>query len=177
MSFRIYKKLQDVLQYDPIIESLQAFPIATGASTDHFEESLTAIYNLKTIKTPRLIYYYDLGLTEEQIIYLKTSGLVEYRMFNFTDYPPHVQCLKTYAFKSLVWADMLLTHDVFLWIDASGRFMECFDTVEHIDPTISLLKQNGVVVFHPSPSSIAGVTHPQMYDYLPLDKAQITQRK
>ena len=156
---------------------LHDFPIATGASSNHFKESLTALYNLKTRKSPRKIYYYDLGLNQSEINYLKTSGLVEYRMFNFTDYPPHVRRLKTYAFKSLVWADMLLTHDAFLWIDASGRFMECFDTVEHINPTLSLLKQNGVVVFHPSPASIAGVTHPDMYDYLPIDTAQIKQRK
>ena len=156
---------------------LHDFPIATGASSNHFRESLTAIYNLKTMKSSRKIYYYNLGLNQSQIDYLKISGLVQYRMFNFTDYPPHVQSLKTYAFKSLIWADMLLTHDAFLWIDASGRLMECFDTVEHIDPTLSLLKHNGVVVFHPSPSSIAGVTHPDMYDYLPIDTQQRKQRK
>ena len=157
--------------------NLQSFPIVTGASSNHFEESLTAVYNLLKIESQRTIYYYDLGLADHQKDYLKTSGLVEYHMFNFTDYPPHVRRLGTYAFKSLVWTDMLLTHDVFLWIDASGRFKECFDTVEHINPTLSLLKQNGVVVFHPSPSSIAGVTHPKMYDYLPIDTAQIKQRK
>ena len=50
-----------------------------------------------------------------------------YREFSFDSYPLHVEELQSYSFKVLIWAEMMLEHDVFLWIDASGRFKPCFN--------------------------------------------------
>ena len=48
-------------------ETLQQFVVVTGASRNHFRESVDAIASVQTNLPTRKIIYYDLGLAEAQI--------------------------------------------------------------------------------------------------------------
>ena len=48
-------------------ETLQQFVVVTGASSNHFRESVDAVASVQTNLPTRKIIYYDLGLTQAQI--------------------------------------------------------------------------------------------------------------
>ena len=45
----------------------KTLPIATGASADHFPESLSAVRSFQEVFPEAKLHYYDLGLTQAQI--------------------------------------------------------------------------------------------------------------
>ena len=149
----------------PKYEDIENFPVVTGASSNHFNEALTAIVSLQNANLSRSIYFYDLGLKKKYVEQLLNTKTIHYRVFEFNKYPNHVRNLKNYAFKALVWADMLKSHNSFLWIDASGRFKTCFADV--IAPSLAVVQEVGIAMFHNAPHSTGAVTHPQMLQYLP----------
>ena len=146
------------------------FPIVTGSSANHYAESLTGLHSILSSHIKHTIYFYDLGLTEKQRIELKSANIVRYRMFDFDKYPEHVRTLDFYAFKILIWAEMLVEFDNVLWVDASGRFQSCFSDVAI--ENLAVIRRSGVAVFSSTGHSIVAATHPAMYKYFPLLNVQ-----
>ena len=139
-------------------------PMVTGASSNHFREALAGVEAHHNNFPKSVLYFYDLGLDEGQIQRLKQLCMVVYRKFDFKIYPPHVRRLHNYAFKALVWQDMLLSHKRFLWMDASLRLQTCF--LDLLKGLSTKLERSGVVMLHRSPHTVYAVTAPSLYSYL-----------
>ncbi|KAI0238690.1 hypothetical protein LSAT2_010574 [Lamellibrachia satsuma] len=144
---------------------LRQFVPVTGASSDHFNESIDSVASMQTNMPGKTIIYYDLGLTTTEIAQLKTWCNVEYRKFNMTAYPTFVKNLVLYAWKPLIIQEVLRQYPAVFWMDASFRWMT---------PNMTQLYQraidsDGFVLFGRTIHSNYAVTHPGMYAYLPTN--------
>ncbi|CAH1774565.1 unnamed protein product, partial [Owenia fusiformis] len=155
-------------------EMLQNFVFVTASSRNHFNESLDLIGSIQTYYPDRDIYYYDIGLEDENVAKIKTMCRVKYRQFDFEAYPPHVSIIKTYAFKPLIIKEMMTEHRVgVFWVDASIRIKT--------GGTETLWKKmkngNGLVLFiNKFTNRIYAVTHIDMYEFLPADEQEMRRR-
>ncbi|KAK2186416.1 hypothetical protein NP493_201g04025 [Ridgeia piscesae] len=155
-------------------DTLQQYVVVTGASSDHFRESVDAVASVQTNMPTRKIIYYDLGLTQAQIAQLKSWCNIEYRQFNTSRYPAVVKNLHHYAWKPLIIQDVLRKYPAVFWMDASFRWMT---------PNMTQLYQrardsDGFVLFGPTGHSNFAVTHPGMFRYLTtnIEKQKQTQQ-
>lgn len=102
-------------------DSVRNFVFVTGASSNHFNESIDALIRAQRYFPKKKIFYYDLGLNESERLkvwlhvfqflqmhirivsfQVRTWCSVELRTFNFSQFPMHVRNLKTYAFKPII---------------------------------------------------------------------------
>ncbi|CAH1774564.1 unnamed protein product [Owenia fusiformis] len=155
-------------------EMLQNFVFVTASSRNHFNESLELIGGIQTYYPDRDIYYYDIGLEDENVAKIKTMCRVKYRQFDFEAYPPHVSIIKTYAFKPLIIKEMMTEHRVgVFWVDSSIRFK----TGETETLWEKMKNGNGLVLFiNTFINKISAVTHPDMYEFLPADEQEMRGR-
>ena len=97
----------------------------TGASSNHFEEFRQHISTFAKLFPGISVIFYDLGLTRSQVTFiLKNLPFVQYRMFDFNEYPPHVSNLINYAWKPLIIQEILGEFDGATWFDSSIKFKE-----------------------------------------------------
>ena len=61
----------DINKYD-----LDNFTFITGSSSNHFEESKDLIASIQSVFPQKSIYYYDLGLNNEEIEQVKSISLL-----------------------------------------------------------------------------------------------------
>ena len=98
----------------------------TGASNNHFSESLDSIASVQNLMPGSPIIYYDIGLYSgwfsDQVSRIKTFCNLEYRQLEMKKYSAHVAKLSTYAFKVAIISEALKEHEIVFWIDASIRF-------------------------------------------------------
>ena len=81
---------------------------ATGASSNHFREHLTHIDQTMKFFPGKKIVFYDLGLTPGEVEYLKKHNETYiYREFEYDKYPEHIRHLKNYAWKVLIWSELI----------------------------------------------------------------------
>ncbi|KAI6228592.1 hypothetical protein M3Y99_01210000 [Aphelenchoides fujianensis] len=109
-SFHSYLQRHELLDQDVVGRAadyqrlnLDWTPVfVTPCSKNHFNESRGMIKSIReTYKNARIVYY-DIGLTEAQAEEVRGWCNVEYRLFNFNAYPPHLTWLKSYAFKIML---------------------------------------------------------------------------
>ena len=95
----------------------------TGASSNHFEEFRAHISTFAKLFPGIRVIFYDLGLTRSQVKFiLKNLPFVQYRMFDFNEYPPHLSTLINYAWKPLIIQEILGEFDGAMWYDSSIKF-------------------------------------------------------
>ena len=95
----------------------------TGASRNHFEEFRQHISTFEKLFPGIRVIFYDLGLTRSQVKFiLKNLPFVQYRKFDFNEYPPHVSNLVNYAWKPLIIQKILGEFDGAMWFDSSIKF-------------------------------------------------------
>ena len=95
----------------------------TGASSNHFEEFRQHISTFAKLFPGIRVIFYDLGLTRSQVTFiLKNLPFVQYRKFDFNEYPPHVSNLVNYAWKPLIFQKILGEFDGAMWFDSSIKF-------------------------------------------------------
>jgi len=137
-----------------------------GASDSRRSFGLDAIARIQLFFPNHKIYYYDLNHVA-YLFYVKNLKKIcnlQYRHFNFSQYPSHVGNLKYYAWKPLVIHELLLQHPGVFWIDSSTR-ME----TANISAVLQQAVQNGgFVTFDNSGHSIFAATHNTTYKYLPI---------
>ena len=95
----------------------------TGASSNHFEEFRAHISTFAKLLPGIRVIFYQLGLTRSQAKFiLKNLPFVQYIMFDFNEYLPHVSTLINYAWKPLIIQEILGEFDGAMWFDSSIKF-------------------------------------------------------
>ena len=115
--------------------------IVTGSSSNHFNESLLSLENLKNVLISKLnftskfrLVYYNLGLTPAEIEVIRRIFKVEMRDFPFEVFPEHVRNLSNFAWKPIIIRRMLYEEDFVMWVDTSIRFAEGRNTSDIYSP-------------------------------------------
>ncbi|KAK5982569.1 hypothetical protein GCK32_010506, partial [Trichostrongylus colubriformis] len=94
----------------------------TAMSTNHFEEGLTLIANIRKLWPHKKILVYNLGLNKRSVEDLKKKCLVEVRDFPFPNYPSYVKNLMEYRWKPLIIAITVKEFGAIWWMDTSVRW-------------------------------------------------------
>uniref|UniRef100_A0A0N4ZCD2 Peptidase_M16_C domain-containing protein n=1 Tax=Parastrongyloides trichosuri TaxID=131310 RepID=A0A0N4ZCD2_PARTI len=118
--FKLEKSDSDYI--DPIIDEIPKPVIVTAFSQNHFEEADNLIRSIRKFLPTHKVVIYDLGLEEASIDIIRKVCNVEYRKFNYSKYPPHVEDLMTYAWKPIILAETLRDFKAIWYADSSIRF-------------------------------------------------------
>ncbi|KAI0243290.1 hypothetical protein LSAT2_016540 [Lamellibrachia satsuma] len=146
--------------------------IVTGASSDHFLESMAMIASVQKYKPDSRIIYYDLGLKSKQAKKVRTWCQVTLRKFGNPAYPKHVtEKLRCYAFKLLIVQEVLREFPGMFWMDASIRLLGS-DFSEAYDKAV---QNGGFVIINRGRNKIFTVTHPNLYEFLPTNIERLKQ--
>ena len=142
----------------------------TACSSNHFREHLTHADRVAKFFPDHKIVFYDIGLSEAEAHWVKNNPRYVYKKFNFEEYPSHVSYLKNYAWKILIWADVLPKYGSIVWFDSSIWFWN--GTQHWIQEKI--VKQDSCWLYYIKEAAhdISSHTHPNMYGFFPSDMAQ-----
>ena len=142
----------------------------TGASSNHFEEFRAHISTFAKLFPGIRVIFYHLGLTRSQVKFiLKNLPFVQYRMFDFNEYPPHVSTLINYAWKPLIIQEILGEFDGAMWFDSLIKF-KGNNTHEVLQRLTFGSSEVGIYVLQVGITghSIIAATHPGMMEYVPI---------
>ena len=78
------------------------------------------------------IVIYDIGMNENQVHEILNWKNVLYKKFNFSLYPPHVQKLKNYAFRPIIWNETFHNYGYTFVQDAGQEFIKKIDPIRNI---------------------------------------------
>ena len=107
------------------------------------------------------IVIYDIGMNENQVHEILNWKNVLYKKFNFSLYPPHMQELKKYAFKPIIWNETFHEYGYIFLQDAGQEFRN------KIDPIRNIIQKQGVFShITASLSRSKELTHPLTEKYL-----------
>ncbi|KAK2156902.1 hypothetical protein LSH36_202g03025 [Paralvinella palmiformis] len=145
-------------------ESVEKFVFATAASENHFNESKDGVASAQFHFPGKSIFYYDIGLTADQIEEVKKWKFVEYRLFDFSKYPEHFNLnLRMCSWKPYIIRDVLKETGGVLWMDASIRVRSSnFTSV-----FAQILDNDGFLFFKTTGHSNYAATHSDTYEFLP----------
>ena len=141
-----------------------------GGSSNHFEEFRAHISTFAKLLPGIRVIFYHLGLTRSQVKFiLKNLPFVQYRMFDFNEYPPHVSTLRNYAWKPLIIQEILGEFDGAMWFDSSIKF-KGNNTHEVLQRLTFGSSEVGIYVLQVGITghSIIAATHPGMMEYIPI---------
>lgn len=142
----------------------------TGCSSSHYEEITVHLYHFTKIFPGIILIFYDLGLTKSEANEVKKLPFVAFRKFDFALYPDHVRNLYNYAWKPLIFQQILSEFDGIMWFDSSVKFQE--DLTQEIMAQLARYNSGYMFFAKPPGHSILSATHPGMMEYLPLEKAE-----
>ena len=165
----LIQELDDSFKKIPVnmnsVASLPGIALATGSSSNHFEELLAHIDRVPIFFPRKILIVYDLGLSKQEVKKLYKISFVEYRKFNFDRYPEHVGNLHTYAWKPMILQQLLNQYGRVMWMDSSIILTRNISYL--LERMVKL--QSGFLFYLPGAGhSIASATHPQMLQYLPM---------
>ena len=146
------------------MERAQTFVFVTYANDKYFPVLKLAVDSIQKVHPSRKIVIYNLGLSAKHTHEVKSWCNVIFRQFEFDKYPKHVKDLHTYAFKALIWREVLVEFQAMFFIDAT-IVMSKFNIDYVIEASV---KAGGFLMFSPAGHSNYAVTHPQMYQYFPV---------
>ena len=150
----------------------QEVVFVTGASSDHYTESIDLVGSVQKYFPGQKIIFFDLGLEAKEVDAIQKWCNVEMRRFEFEMYPPHARKLLTYAFKPLIIQQMLREFSVVFWMDSSVRITaECGDELFS-----TAVASHGLVQPIPigTQLSIFALTHSTTLGYFALDSESLT---
>lgn len=149
--------------------------LVTGFSANHFHEHTTHIENLKEKFPGQKVVVYDLGLEPDQIEFIKERPeFYVYRYFDFEQYPEHVKILKNYAWKTMIWAQVLPEFGSILWFDTSIYFWK--NAEDAIKTRILGRDTCWVFYIKQAGHDIASHTHPRMWTYSQCLKTNLLKK-
>ena len=92
-------------------------------------------------------------MSSSQADYVKANSSFEYRQLDFTRFPDHVSILTTYAWKTLIWMEMLMEYNAITWFDTSKR-------------KYAMNKRSSMLYYvHTAGHSTSWATHANMFSY------------
>ena len=139
----------------------------TGASSNHFEEFRAHISTFAKLLPGIRVIFYDLGLTRSQVKFiLKNLPFVQYRMFDFNEYPPHLSTLINYAWKPLIIQKILGEFDGAMWFDSSIKFRG--NNTHEVLQRLARQRSGFMFFVGITGHSIIAATHPGMMEYIPI---------
>ncbi|KAI6180078.1 hypothetical protein M3Y98_00680600 [Aphelenchoides besseyi] len=152
--------------YEQIVADDTWSPVfVTSISSDYFTELKAFVKNIRDYYPKSKIVVFDIGLETQEIKELSSWCLVEYRVFDFSKYPTHVQNLKNYSFKLTI-IEAFEKYKTFFYVDPSVRI----DSRRLV--TFLQGVQSGVLLPFTTHTwtghSVYATTHPAMYAYFPL---------
>ena len=74
---------------------------------------------------------YDLGLSPENVQKIKSNSQFIYKKFRYERYPEHVKDLSNFAWKILLWAEVLHDYGALIWFDTSINWIGNVDELLH----------------------------------------------
>ena len=111
--------------------------------------------------------FYQLGLTRSQAKFiLKNLPFVQYRMFDFNEYPPHVSTLINYAWKPLIIQKILGEFDGAMWFDSSINFKG--NNTHEVLQRLARQRSGFMFFVGITGHSIIAATHPGMMEYISI---------
>ena len=133
----------------------------TAASSNHFK---SACQFLTTVRGHQVVFY-DIGLTADEATQIRRTFNIDYRVFNFNQYPPFVSLSSrdagAYAWKPIIVAEVFSQiNGVLIWCDAgnkitdAGALVECVRRAGMYTPTSSGTIERWT---HPTTLSALGV--------------------
>ena len=145
--------------------------IVTGASSNHFEESLESLDNIQNILMKKMypdreiiLIYYDLGLNISEYEAIKRKCNCDIRAFPFDIFPTHFRNLSNFAWKPAIIRRMLHEEDFVMWVDTSIRFVED----KNIESAFRKARVNGIQCML-GDGTIAERTMPETISYFKQD--------
>ena len=139
------------------------FVLVTGASSNHYASMLNMIASARETYDGAIVAW-DLGLSADEVddfLFQSLQG-VELRTFNFSAWPDHVMPpsatpaeLHNYAWKPLIFADMLHEAETVLWIDAGALVTLGLDYIRQ------QIAQHGFFATEAT-STVGALTHPSV---------------
>jgi len=141
-------------------------PVAVTALSDsHMKEFEMRISSFLAKHPGKKVLIFDLGLSKENIKRIKAKGhQYAYRKFDFGKYPEHVKNLENFAWKILVWAEVLEHYGALIYFDTS---IEWTESTSH---TVAEMRTNSECyksVIKETGHTIAYGVHPMMYTFFP----------
>ncbi|ETN87257.1 hypothetical protein NECAME_00116, partial [Necator americanus] len=91
----------------------------TAFSQSHFMEGKRLVASIRAFYKTANIVVYDIGLSKKGVVRVKRWCHVEYRRFNFEDYPSYFRQLHTFRWKPIVIAEALRDFGVIWYMDTS----------------------------------------------------------
>ena len=161
-------KRKPVVSVDPNTPFFDLIVPVTGASSNHFRECKANIEHFSKQFPGKRVIFYDLGLDDSQVSFVKSLPFVTLKKFEFASYPAHVRNLHNYAWKTLIIQQILAEFDGVMWFDSSVKF-----NGDHTHAIIErLVRHKSGFMFYVSSAghSIITATHPRMMEYLPMEK-------
>ena len=147
----------------------------TAFSQNHYSEHIEHIESALRVFKGQHIVVYDLGMSPSQVEYVKRNESLIYKKFLFKNFPPHVSILTTYAWKTIIWAQMLRRYHAITWFDTSMTWyhttgQEDFKKVvqKHIMDRNSSILYYGHAIGH----SNAWGTNARMWGYFPSNMTE-----
>ena len=144
--------------------------VLTAASSNHWKELLDAIASVQNIMPDMKIIVINLGVTIGQAEQLQRLHNVEVQEFPFDSFPPHVQRLETFAWKSLSMRMMLSEYEVVFYMDSSVRLRR--PLVDILIPRV----QNFPIKVSNNKMYDGAFTREEMYEYLQVSRKQVSKR-
>ena len=119
-------------KYDCEVTKIYDVPVVvTGATSNHFEESLELLDNIRNVLIKKIfpnidikLVYYDLGLQKSEYEAVTRNCSCEVRAFPFHIFPEHFRNISNFAWKPAIIRRMLYEEDFIMWVDSSIRFTE-----------------------------------------------------
>lgn len=158
------KETPEIIYKEPGTSNTEIPTIATGASSNHFQESLGMLRSLNGIIRRAYkaieVYYFDLGLEPDEVDQIRKLCNCTIVKFPFEKFPDHVRRLKGYCWKPLAIKMVLQTRQFVMWMDASVQL-----TKSNMDPLFMQAKKYGVMMWH-NGFSLPAHTHLDTFNFL-----------
>jgi hypothetical protein len=141
--------------------------IISGSDIGYFDALENFAASLQFWSPRSRLVVYNLGMSDEQI------GRVEkwpnVHRIHWKDgiprsYPPHVQDLKNYAWKSIAVNESVHEYKSIFWLDAGATF------TGPLDPIQDILHRDGIFLVKGQDASMKQLSHPSTYKWFGFDK-------
>ena len=144
----------------------------TAFSENHYSEHMEYIGSALRVFKNQKIVIYDLGMSEDQIAYVQRNDSFIYRQLDFAKFPAHVSKLTTYAWKTLIWAEMLKEYQAITWFDTSMVWFEEKKFQTAVQKYIVNKKSSILFYGHDAGHSNAWATNARMWSYFPSNMTE-----
>lgn len=141
--------------------------IISGADIGYFYALENFAASLRFWSPDSQLVVYNLGLSEDQISRIErwpNVHSIHWRDGFPKSYPPHVQNLKNYAWKSLAVNESVHEYKSIFWLDAGATF------TGPLDPIQDILHRDGIFLVKGQDDNMKWLSHPSTYEWFGIDK-------